>query len=87
MICLIGIHLSIATTQRERQRSLQHQHFKREKTTQKSAENEWPDLEVRAFWLRGDLKTEEFDDCDLGDCAEPEGLSLSSHQGLITADC
>lgn len=37
--------------------------------------------------LCGDLKTEESDDCHLGDCAEPEGLCLSSHQGLITADC
>jgi len=37
--------------------------------------------------LCGDLKTEECGDCDLGDCTEAEGLSLSSHQGLITADC
>lgn len=37
--------------------------------------------------LCGDPKTEEFDDCDLGDCTKLEGLCFSSHHGLITADC
>lgn len=37
-------------------------------------------------FLCGDLETEESEDCDLGDCTKPEGLCLSSHQGLITAD-
>lgn len=80
--CTVPLHSNCP----ERQAALlQHKHFKREKTAQ--VQNWRRDLDVHMPLLCSDPKTEEFDDCDLGDCTKLEGLCFSSHQGLITADC
>lgn len=77
------MNLSIATIKLGRQLSCNHS--KKEKGIASVCRSRWHDLYVRV--LSGDLKTEECEGCDLGDCTELEGLSPTSHQGLITADC
>lgn len=83
---LIRIHLSIATIPRGSS-SLLTQTLQGGEDSTEVCRKWWQDMDVHVPLLCSDLKTEESDDCDLGDCAKPKGLWLSSHQGLITANC
>lgn len=62
---------------------MQPEHFDREKkVAQRSAE-----IDGRTWTLcSGDLKTDESDDCDLGDCPEPEASLVIRGSSLLTAD-